>query len=64
MHIIKDGAYFLLLCIRSAHLKKIRFPIIIIGGVFKYKNISVRFETIRRKQNLASAFGIQKENWG
>ena len=23
-----------------------------------------RFKTILRKQNLASAFGIQKENWG
>ena len=24
----------------------------------------MQFKTIRGKQNLASAFGIQKENWG
>ena len=28
------------------------------------RDIFARFKTIRGKQNLASAFGIQKENWG
>ena len=37
----------------------IRIIIIII----KY-DIFVRFKTMRRKQNLASVLGIQKENWG
>ena len=29
-----------------------------------YKDIFARFKTMRRKQNLASTSGIQKENWG
>ena len=27
-------------------------------------DVSARLKTMRRKQNSASAFGIQKENWG
>ena len=34
------------------------------GGAYYYRDIFGRFKTIRRMQNLASAFGIQKENWG
>ena len=29
----------------------------------KYRDIFARFKTMRRKQNLASALGIQKENY-
>ena len=29
-----------------------------------YRDIFSRFKTIRRKQNLSSALGIPKENWG
>ena len=36
-----------------------RFPM---GG--DCRDIFARFETLRRKQNLASASGIQRENWG
>ena len=34
------------------------------GGAYQYRNIFARFQTMQRKQTLASAFGIQKENWG
>ena len=34
-----------------------------IGGAYQYRNIFAWFKTIRIKQNLASALGIQKENW-
>ena len=37
------------------------FPV---GGAYYYRDIFVGFKTMRRKQNLASDFGIQKENWG
>ena len=30
----------------------------------KYRDIFAWLKTMRRKQNLASALGIQKENWG
>ena len=33
------------------------------GWCLLIKGYFARFKTIRRKQNLASAFGIQKENW-
>ena len=49
----------LLLRILSAHF--VWFPV---GGAYSYRNICARFKTMRRKQNLASALGIQKENWG
>ena len=51
----------LLLRMRSAHLEILVFPM---GDAYQYRDIFPRFKTIRRKQNLASAFGIQKENWG
>ena len=51
----------LLLRIGSAHLDILGFPM---GGAYYYRDISARFKTMRRKQNLASDFGIQKENWG
>ena len=34
------------------------------SGGYQKKDIFARFKSIREKQNLASAFGIQKENWG
>ena len=34
------------------------------GGAYYYRDIFARFKTMWRKQNLASDFGIQKENWG
>ena len=45
----------------TAHLEILGFPM---GGAYLYRNIFVRFKTMQRKQNLASALGIQKENWG
>ena len=51
----------LLLCIRSAHLEILGFPM---GGVYYYRDNSTRFKTVQRKQNLASALGIQKEILG
>ena len=47
--------------------KKIKMvPTIVIAHTFcasQDTRISYRFRTIRRKQNLASALGIQKKNW-
>ena len=40
---------------------EIGFPM---GDSYLYRNIFAQFKTIRRKQNLANAFGISKENWG
>ena len=40
----------------SSHLRT--EPISVTAHIF------VRFKTMRRKQNLASAVGIQQENWG
>ena len=37
------------------------FPI---GGASQYRDIFERFKTMQRKQNSASALGMQKENWG
>ena len=34
------------------------------GGAYLFRDIFAWSETMRRKQNLASALGIQKENWG
>ena len=36
------------------------------GGAYLYKDIFARFKTtgMWRKQDLPSAFDIQKENWG
>ena len=47
--------------IRSAHLETLGFPI---GGAYLFRNIFARFKTMRKEQNLASALGVQKENWG
>ena len=43
----------------SAHLEKLGFPI---GGAYLFRDIFARFKTMQKKQNLASALGIQKEN--
>ena len=43
------------------HLEILGFPM---GGAHYYRDIFAHFKTMRRKQNLASDFGIQKENWG
>ena len=46
----------------SAHLEILGFPM---GGAYQYMDtVFARFKTIRRKQNLASALGFPKENWG
>ena len=55
------NVYFFVLRIRSAHLEIIGFSM---GGAYQYRDIFVRFKTIRRKQNLASALGIPKEIGG
>ena len=34
------------------------------GGDYYNRDIFAHFKTMQRKQNLASDFGIQKENWG
>ena len=44
-----------------AHLEIFGLPI---GSAYSYRDISARFKTMRRKQNSASALGIQKETWG
>ena len=36
---------------------------IIKDGAYKYRSIFARFMTMRKKQILARANGIQKENW-
>ena len=51
----------ILLRIRSAHLEILGSPM---GGAYWYTDIYARFKTMRRKQNLATALGIQKENRG
>ena len=51
----------LLLRICSAHLEILGFPI---GSAYQYRDVFAQLKTIRRKQNLASALGIEKENWG
>ena len=43
------------------HLEILGFPM---GGAYYYRDIFAHFKTMRRKQNLASDFGFQKENWG
>ena len=45
----------------TAHLEILGF---LMGGAYQKRDIFGRFKTMRRKQNLASALGIQKENWG
>ena len=57
----KGRCLLLLLCIRSAHLDILGFRM---GGGFYYRDIFTQVKTMQRKQNLASALGIQKENWG
>ena len=42
-----------------AHLKILGFPM---GGAYQYRDFFVQFNTMQRKQNSASTFGIQKEN--
>ena len=61
--IIKDSAYIILLLLRihSVHLEILGFPM---GGAHSYRGIFAQFKTMRKKWNLASALGIQKENWG
>ena len=59
--VFKEGGLLLLLRIRSAHLEMLRFPV---GGAYKNRDILVRFKTMRRKKNLASALGIQKRKLG
>ena len=49
----------LLLRIRSAHLETLEIPM---GDAHQYRGTFVRLKTIRRKQNLESTLGIQKEN--
>ena len=44
--LIKDGAYLLLLRIRSAHLQILEFPI---ASAYLYRDIFARFKTIRKK---------------
>ena len=51
----------LLLRIRSAHLEILGF---LISGAYLFRDIFAGFKTMRKKQNLASALGTQKENWG
>ena len=51
----KRRCLLLLLRIRSAHLEILGFSM---GGAYQYRDIFARFKTMRRKQNLASAFGI------
>ena len=46
---------------RSVHLEILGFPM---GGAYYYRVFFAHFKTMRRKQNLASDFGFQKENWG
>ena len=46
---------------RPAHLEILGFPM---GGAYLDRDYFVPFKTLRRKQNLASGLGIQKENWG
>ena len=45
---------------RSAHLEILWFPM---SGGYLHRDIFAQFKTIQGKQNLANAFGIQKENW-
>ena len=45
---------------RPAHLEILGFPM---GGAYLCRDIFARFKTMRKKQNLASALGIQEENW-
>ena len=58
--------YLFLLLLRTvptfvvAHLEILGFPV---GGVYSYMDIFARLKTMRRNQTLASALGIQKENW-
>ena len=47
--------------IRSANLEILGFPMV---GANYYSDIFARFKTIQRKQDLASDFRIQTENWG
>ena len=42
-----------------ADLEMLAFPI---GSAYLFRDIFARFKTMQKKQNLASAFGIQKEN--
>ena len=49
----------LVLRTRFVHLEILGFPM---GDACQYKDNFARFKTIRRKQNLASTLGIQKEN--
>ena len=43
------------------HLEILGF---LMGGAYDYRDIFAHFKIMRRKQNLASDFGIQKENLG
>ena len=54
----KDGAYF---CYKAYVLRTSRYS----GFLWVVpRDIFARFKTMRKKQNLGNALGIQKENWG
>ena len=55
----KDGAYF---CYCAYVLRISRYSVFL-WVVPSKRDIFARVKTMRRRQNLASAFGIQKENW-
>ena len=57
--LVKDGAYY---CYCAYVLRISRYSDFV--WVVQSRDICARFNTMQRKQNLASAFGIQKENWG
>ena len=42
------------------HLEILGFPM---GGAYEYRDIFAGLKTMWRKQNAASAVGIQNENW-
>ena len=60
--IVKDGAYF---CYCAYVLRISRYSDFLWVVPTNYTGIFfARFKTLVRKQNSASAAGIQKENWG
>ena len=58
---IKDGAYY---CYCAYVLRISRYSDFLWVVLINTEIFFARFKTMRRKQNLASALGIQKENWG
>ena len=58
---LKGRCLLLLLRIRSAHLV---INLVSYGWSLLIHGYFARFKAVRGKQKLASAFGIQKENWG